>query len=69
MGDRKKEEVMPSVVEIKEPIEAKETKKKFYEEKWFWVIIAAIVALIICRPTSQIVICGNGNGTGNNGDN
>ncbi len=61
MRDRKDEEVMTSVVETKE------TKKKFYEEKWFWIAIVAIVGLIISRPTAKVIICGNGNGNANEG--
>ena len=61
MRDRKDEEVITSVVETKE------SKKKFYEEKWFWIAMVAIVGLIICRPTAKVIICGNGNGNGNDG--
>lgn len=40
-------------------------EKRFYEERWFWIIMMIIVICFTRGKKTKVVICGNGNGSRN----
>lgn len=41
------------------------TQKKFYEEKWFWYAVLAMVSIICLTRRNKIIVKGVGNGNAN----